>query len=186
MEAPAGSEGMPGIIIPRKTVNELQKLVDAPDVKVAVELSETKIRFTIGSVILTSKLIDGTFPDYQRVIPTGNDKKLVIDRQSFADAVDRVSTISSERGRAVKLAISDGQVTLTVNNPDSGSAVEEIAADYDADPIEIGFNARYLLDVAGQLSGSEAKFLLADAGSPTLIHDMADEQALYVLMPMRV
>ncbi|PSM16838.1 DNA polymerase III subunit beta [Nitratireductor sp. StC3] len=186
MEAPAGSEGMPGIIIPRKTVNELQKLVDAPGVKVAVELSETKIRFTIGSVILTSKLIDGTFPDYQRVIPTGNDKKLVIDRQSFADAVDRVSTISSERGRAVKLAISDGQVTLTVNNPDSGSAVEEIAADYDADPIEIGFNARYLLDVAGQLSGSEAKFLLADAGSPTLIHDMADEQALYVLMPMRV
>ncbi|MEO9613758.1 MAG: DNA polymerase III subunit beta [Nitratireductor sp.] len=186
MEAPAGSEGMPGIIIPRKTVSELQKLVDAPDIKVAVELSETKIRFTIGSVILTSKLIDGTFPDYQRVIPTGNDKKLVIDRQSFADAVDRVSTISSERGRAVKLAIADGMVTLTVNNPDSGSAVEEVAADYDADPIEIGFNARYLLDVAGQLSGSEAKFLLADAGSPTLIHDMADEQALYVLMPMRV
>jgi DNA polymerase-3 subunit beta len=186
IDAPAGSEGMPGIIIPRKTVNELQKLVDDPDVAVTTELSDTKIRFTIGSVVLTSKLIDGTFPDYQRVIPTGNDKKLIIDRQSFAAAVDRVSTISSERGRAVKLSISEGQVTLAVNNPDSGSATEELAADYSSDPIEIGFNAKYLLDVAAQLTGSEAKFMLADAGSPTLIHDMADETALYVLMPMRV
>ena len=186
IDAPAGSEGMPGIIIPRKTVSELQKLVDDPDVAVTTELSDTKIRFTIGSVVLTSKLIDGTFPDYQRVIPTGNDKKLIIDRQSFAAAVDRVSTISSERGRAVKLSISEGQVTLAVNNPDSGSATEELAADYSSDPIEIGFNAKYLLDVAAQLTGTEAKFMLADAGSPTLIHDMADETALYVLMPMRV
>jgi DNA polymerase-3 subunit beta len=185
-EAPAGSEGMPGIIIPRKTVAELQKLVDNPDVAVTVELSDTKIRFTIGSVVLTSKLIDGTFPDYQRVIPTGNDKKLTIDRQTFSQAVDRVSTISSERGRAVKMSIADGQVTLTVNNPDSGSATEEIPADYGSDPIEIGFNARYLLDVAAQLSGSEARFMLADAGSPTLIQDASDEHALYVLMPMRV
>jgi DNA polymerase-3 subunit beta len=186
VEAPAGSEGMPGIIIPRKTVSELQKLVDEPDVAVTVELSDTKIRFTIGSVVLTSKLIDGTFPDYQRVIPSGNDKKLVIDRQSFAAAVDRVSTISSERGRAVKLSIADGQLTLTVNNPDSGSATEELPADYGSDPIDIGFNARYLLDIAGQLSGDTAEFMLADAGSPTLIHDSADEHALYVLMPMRV
>ncbi|MER8865687.1 DNA polymerase III subunit beta [Mesorhizobium sp. M0751] len=186
IDAPAGSEGMPGVIIPRKTVSELQKLVDDPDVAVTTELSDTKIRFTIGSVILTSKLIDGTFPDYQRVIPTGNDKKLIIDRQSFAAAVDRVSTISSERGRAVKLTIAEGQVTLAVNNPDSGSATEELAADYSSDPIEIGFNAKYLLDVAAQLTGTEAKFMLADAGSPTLIHDMADETALYVLMPMRV
>jgi DNA polymerase-3 subunit beta len=186
VEAPAGSEGMPGIIIPRKTVSELQKLVDEPDVSVTVELSDTKIRFTIGSVVLTSKLIDGTFPDYQRVIPTGNDKKLVIDRQSFAAAVDRVSTISSERGRAVKLSIAEGQLTLTVNNPDSGSATEELPADYGSDPIDIGFNARYLLDIAAQLSGDAAEFMLADAGAPTLIHDSADEHALYVLMPMRV
>ncbi|MDP3896526.1 MAG: DNA polymerase III subunit beta [Mesorhizobium sp.] len=185
-DAPAGSEGMPGIIIPRKTVSELQKLVDNPDVAVTVELSDTKIRFTIGSVVLTSKLIDGTFPDYQRVIPTGNDKLLVIDRQSFAQAVDRVSTISSERGRAVKMTIADGQVTLAVNNPDSGSATEEIPADYSSDPIEIGFNARYLLDVAAQLTGSEARFMLADAGAPTLIQDASDAHALYVLMPMRV
>ena len=186
MEAPAGSEGMPGIIIPRKTVSELQKLVDVPDMKATVELSDTKIRFTLGSVILTSKLIDGTFPDYQRVIPTGNDKELMIERQSFGQAVDRVSTISSERGRAVKLSIGDGQVVLTVNNPDSGSATEEIAAGYDADPLEIGFNAKYLLDVTSQIGGSQARFLLADAGSPTLISDPEDPDALYVLMPMRV
>ncbi|MDA4633024.1 DNA polymerase III subunit beta, partial [Escherichia coli] len=161
LEAPSGAEGMPGIIIPRKTVAELQKLVDDPDIAVTIELSDTKIRFTIGSVVLTSKLIDGTFPDYQRVIPSGNDKKLTIDRQSFASAVDRVSTISSERGRAVKLTIADGQLTLTVNNPDSGSATDELAADYDSDPIEIGFNAKYLLDITAQLSGSEAIFMLA-------------------------
>ncbi len=186
IEAPAGSEGMPGIILPRKTVTELFKLLDDPDVAVATELSDSKIRFTIGNVVLTSKLIDGTFPDYQRVIPTGNDKLLVLDRQSFEQAVDRVSTVSSERGRAVKLAISDGQVVLTVNNPDSGSATEELAAEYKSDPIEIGFNAKYLLDIANQLGSSEARFLLADSGSPTLIEDAADESALYVLMPMRV
>jgi DNA polymerase-3 subunit beta len=186
IDAPSGSEGMPGIIIPRKTVNELQKLVDVPDVTVVTELSDTKIRFTIGGVVLTSKLIDGTFPDYQRVIPTGNDKRLIIDRETFARAVDRVSTVSSERGRAVKLSISDGLVTLAVNNPDSGSATEELAADYGADAMEIGFNAKYLLDVAGQLNGENARFMLADAGSPTLIHDTADDDTLYVLMPMRV
>ncbi|AOF90150.1 DNA polymerase III subunit beta [Sinorhizobium sp. RAC02] len=186
VEAPSGSEGMPGIIIPRKTVGELQKLVDNPDLVVTVEVSDAKIRFTIGSIVLTSKLIDGTFPDYQRVIPTGNDKELKIDCQSFAQAVDRVSTISSERGRAVKLALGEGQLTLTVNNPDSGSATEELAVGYDSDPLEIGFNAKYLLDITSQLSGTEAVFMLADPGSPTLVRDLAGDDALYVLMPMRV
>jgi DNA polymerase III sliding clamp (beta) subunit (PCNA family) len=120
--------------------------------------------------VLTSKLIDGTFPDYQRVIPTGNDKDMTVDRQTFAAAVDRVSTVSSERGRAVKIALADGQMTLTVNNPDSGSATEELAVDYSADPMEIGFNARYLLDITNQITGQELKFTLADAGSPTLDH----------------
>lgn len=185
-EAPDGSENMPGIIIPRKTVGELQKLVDDPDVAVIIELSDSKIRFTIGAVVLTSKLIDGTFPDYQRVIPQGNDKAMQVDRKIFTDAVDRVSTVSSERGRAVKLALAEGMLTLSVNNPDSGSATEELAVDYEADGIEIGFNARYLLDIANQLSGSDVKFMLADAGSPTLIEDLNDAQAIYVLMPMRV
>ncbi|HDZ73634.1 MAG TPA: DNA polymerase III subunit beta [Aurantimonas coralicida] len=188
MAAPAGSEGMPGIIIPRKTVGELQKLLGdgEDDAAIEVELSDAKIRVTIGPVVLTSKLIDGTFPDYQRVIPQNNDKALTLDRQSFSAAVDRVSTISSERGRAVKLAVSDSQLTLTVNSPDSGTATEELAVGYDSDDIEIGFNARYLLDITGQLTGDEAVFMLADAGSPTLIKDGGDDATLYVLMPMRV
>jgi DNA polymerase-3 subunit beta len=184
--APPGASGMPGVIVPRKAVAEVLKLVDDAGESVTVELSPTKIRFTLGPVVLTSKLIDGTFPDYQRVIPAGNDKQLVVDRGDFAGAVDRVSTISSERGRAVKLSLADRRLTLSVTNPDSGSAVEELEADYDATPLDIGFNARYLLDIAGQLEGDTALFKLADPGSPTLIQDREGASALYVLMPMRV
>jgi DNA polymerase III subunit beta len=186
MDAPAGAEHMTGIIVPRKTVGEIQKLVEEPDANVDIEVSDTKIRITIGSVVLTSKLIDGTFPDYVRVIPQGNDKILKVDRGEFKDAVDRVSTISSERGRAVKLALSEGAMVLSVNNPDSGSATEELGVDYAADAIEIGFNARYLLDVADQLETGTAEFRFADPGSPTLITDDGEDDALYVLMPMRV
>jgi DNA polymerase-3 subunit beta len=191
VEAPAGAEKMTGVIVPRKAVGEIQKLVEGGEGDVDVELSDTKIRVTIpaaggGGVVLTSKLIDGTFPDYGRVIPQGNDKILKVDRGEFADAVDRVSTISSERGRAVKLALTEGKMTLSVNNPDSGSATEELGVDYGADDIEIGFNSRYLLDVAGQLETGTAEFRFADPGSPTLILDDGATDALYVLMPMRV
>jgi DNA polymerase-3 subunit beta len=185
LPAPKGSEGMPGVILPRKAVAEIQKLLESGE-DVLIELSSAKVRLTIGGVVLTSKLIDGTFPDYQRVIPQGNDKRLVVEREDFAKAVDRVSTISSERGRAVKLALNDGRLTLTVNNPDSGSATEEIEVDYDSAPIDIGFNARYLLDITGQLDGDTALFKLADPGSPTVIQDREGAAALYVLMPMRV
>ena len=186
MPAPDGAQGMPGIIVPRKAVAEIQKLVEDGGETIEVELSSAKIRLTLGGVVLTSKLIDGTFPDYQRVIPSGNDKRLVVDLDEFARAVDRVSTISSERGRAVKLAINDGRLTLTVNNPDSGSATEELEVDYDAAPLDIGFNARYLLDITGQLDGDTASFKLADPASPTVIQDREGAAALYVLMPMRV
>jgi DNA polymerase-3 subunit beta len=186
MEAPEGAEAMTGVIVPRKAVGEIQKLVEEPEATIAVEVSDTKIRVTIGDVVLTSKLIDGTFPDYARVIPYANDKALKVDRAEFANAVDRVSTISSERGRAVKLALSDGRMVLSVNNPDSGTAVEELGVDYAADDIEIGFNARYLLDVAEQLETGTAEFRFADPGSPTLILDDGATDALYVLMPMRV
>ncbi|MEL6744933.1 MAG: DNA polymerase III subunit beta, partial [Pseudomonadota bacterium] len=184
--APDGAQNMPGIIVPRKCVGELQKLLEAPDSFVTVEVSETKIRFTVDQVVLTSKLIDGTFPDYNRVIPTGNDKELKLDRATFASAVDRVSTIASDRGRAVKLSLTGGQLVLSVNNPDSGSAEEELAVDYSAEGLDIGFNSRYLLDITNQLSADETTFMLADPGSPTLIREETDAGALYVLMPMRV
>jgi DNA polymerase III subunit beta len=187
---------MPGVIVPRKAVAEIQKLVEDGEASIDVELSPAKIRLTFNGtaasdasarvVVLTSKLIDGTFPDYQRVIPTGNDKRLTVEREDFFKAVDRVSTISSERGRAVKLALGDGRLTLTVNNPDSGNATEELDADYDAAALDIGFNARYLLDIAAQLEGDTAVFRLADSGSPTVIQDREGAPALYVLMPMRV
>ena len=183
---PAGAHGMPGVIVPRKAVNELRKLLEDTDGDVGIALSDTKIRFTFDGAVLTSKLIDGTFPDYDRVIPSGNDRLLDVNTQQFKDAVDRVSAISSERSRAVKMAISSGNLTLSVNSADNDSATEELAVKYDAPPIEIGFNARYLLDIAQQIDGEEARFSLADAASPTLVQDKEDGSALYVLMPMRV
>ena len=184
--APAGSNGMPGVIVPRKAVAEVQKLIEDASADVTIEMSTTKARFTFGDVVLTSKLIDGTFPDYSRVIPSGNDKMLTVERDAFARAVDRVSTISSERGRAVKLSLADGRLTLTVTNPDSGSATEELEVDYDSTPLDVGFNAKYLLDITSQLDSDTALFKLADAGSPTLVQDREGSPALYVLMPMRV
>jgi DNA polymerase-3 subunit beta len=177
---------MPGVIVPRKTVTELSKLVENEDGEVRIELSPSKIKISDGRVVLTSKLIDGTFPDYERVIPQGNDKRLEVDNASFAQAVDRVSTLSSDKGRAVKLALTDGKLTLSVNNPESGSATEELSVEYGFDPLEIGFNARYLLDISQQLESEAAEFLLADPGSPTMVRDVKDPSALYVLMPMRV
>ena len=186
LPVPAGAAGMPGVIVPRKTVTEVQRLIEDNATEVTVELSSAKIRFSIGDVVLTSKLIDGTFPDYARVIPSGNDKELVVDKKDFEAAVDRVSTVSSERGRAVKLSLTGGKLILSVTNPDSGSATEEIEVEYDSDPIDIGFNSRYLLDIAAQLDGEVAVLRLADPGSPTLIEDKDAKGSLYVLMPMRV
>jgi DNA polymerase-3 subunit beta len=184
--APAGAAGMPGVIAPRKAVGEILKLLEDPASDVRIEISQVKARFRFGDVTLTTKLIDGTFPDYNRVIPLHNDKRLIVDKEQFQKAVDRVSTISSERGRAIKLSIGDGRMTLSVNNPDSGSATEEIEVDYDAAPMDIGFNSRYLLEIAQQLSGDTALIKLADPGSPTIIMDREGAQALYVLMPLRV
>ena len=187
IEAPAGAAGMPGIIVPKKTVGEVQKLLDGAEGDVSVEVSDTKIRFTVGSVVLLSKLIEGTFPDYDRVTPKNNDKQMNVDRASFATAVDRVSTIASERGgKAVKLQARDGLLELSVTNPDHGTASEELAVEFDTDGFEIGFNARYLLDIIGQIRSDSAIFMFNDAGSPTLVKDEGETRALYVLMPMRV
>ena len=183
---PDGAKGMPGVIVPRKTVSELRKLIDEFDGDVSVALSETKIQFSFDGAVLTSKLIDGTFPDYSRVIPLGNDKVLEVDCHMFAEAVDRVSTISSDRTRSVKLNLEADKLVLSVNSPENGTAREEVAAQYAAEAMEIGFNARYLLDILGQVEGDTMNAKLADPSSPTVIQDSADPAALYVLMPMRV
>ncbi len=185
---PAGAEGMPDVIVPRKCIAELRKLLEEVlDTNVLIDLSASKIRFTLGGEkVLTSKLIDGTFPDYNRVIPTGNDKLLKIDPKSFYEGVDRVATIATERTRAVKMSLDADKVTLSVTSPDNGTAAEEVSAEYSSAGFEIGFNANYLKDILGQIEGDTVELHLADAGAPTLIRQNDKAAALYVLMPMRV
>jgi DNA polymerase III subunit beta len=187
---PEGAAGMPDVIVPRKAVAELRKLLEeALDGNVQIDLSASKVRFTLGGeggVVLTSKLIDGTFPDYSRVIPTANDKLLKLDPRSFYEGVDRVATIATEKTRAVKMGLDRDRVTLTVTSPDNGTATEEVASQYSAEPLEIGFNAGYLKDILGQIDSDTVEMHLADAGAPTLIRKDENSPALYVLMPMRV
>ncbi len=187
---PDGADGMPDVIVPRKCVGELRKLLEESlDSNVEIDLSASKIRFTLGGesgVVLTSKLIDGTFPDYSRVIPTGNDKLLKLDPRSFWEGVDRVATIATEKTRAVKMALENDKVTLSVTSPDNGTAAEEVPASYSSAGFEIGFNAGYLKDILGQIDGDTVELHLADAGAPTLIRKDDKSPALYVLMPMRV
>lgn len=183
---PDGAGSMPGVIVPRKAIAELGRLLEDAEENVEVAVSPAKIRFGFGAGYLTSKLIDGSFPDYERVIPKGNSNVLRVETKDFAQAVDRVSTVSADRTRSVKMALEADRLRLTVNNPEAGSALEELSVDYGGDPLEIGFNAKYLLDVAQQIDGETATFQLADPSSPTVILDEEDERALYVLMPLRV
>ena len=185
-DAPSAATSLDGVIVPRKAIGEVRRLIDSTDGDVSVSVSETKIVFRAGRTVLTSKLIDGSFPDYQRVIPKANDKRLIIDNKSFEAAVDRVSTVSAERSRSVKLSLGEGKVVLAVNSAETGQGQEEIECDYDNDAMEIGFNAKYLLDVTAQIEAEDAEFMLNDPASPALILDPADPAARYVLMPLRV
>ena len=185
-ELPSGAAEMPGVIVPRKTAGELRKLLDDDEAKIAVSVSETKIRFATPDITLTSKVIDGTFPDYTRVIPQGNTRKLEVDAAEFAKAVDRVATVSSERSRAVKLTLAEDKLILSVNAPDSGAAEEELAVAYGDEHLEIGFNAKYLLEIANQVDRENAVFLFNSSGDPTLMREGNDTSAVYVVMPMRV
>lgn len=186
IKLPEGAEGMPDIIIPRKCVAEVRKLLDERGGDVEIRLSQSKIRFAIGQAVLTSKLIDGTFPDYSRVIPTANDKLLKIDPATLAEGVDRVTAIASEKTRAVKLSLDRDRVTLSVTSPENGTASEDVPAEYSAAGFDVGFNSRYLLDILGQVEGDMVEVHMADAAAPTLIRESEDSEALYVLMPMRV
>ncbi len=185
---PEGASGMPGVIVPRKTIAELRKLLEETSDEVEIALSDTRIQFSLGPVTLTSKLIDGTFPEYERVIPRGNDKILRVAKKDFAEAVGRVAAISLERARPVKLSLARDLLVLSAASPEHGTATEELdgaRVHYDSGPLEIGFQARYITDITDQIEG-EVEFLLADGGAPTVVRDAGDMSALYVLMPMRV
>ena len=183
---PEGADGMAGVIVPRKTVGEMRKLLDDDEMQIAVSVSETKIRFATPDITLTSKVIDGTFPDYTRVIPQGNTRRLEVDASEFAKAVDRVATVSSERSRAVKLSLDEDRLVLSVNAPDSGAAEEELVVAYSDEHLDIGFNAKYLLEIASQVDRENAVFLFNSSGDPTLMREGDDMSAVYVVMPMRV
>ena len=185
---PDGAAGMPGVIVPRKTINELRKLAEETQDEIEVRLSDTKIRFGIGSVSLTSKLIDGTFPEYERVIPRGNDKILKVKKKEFAEAVGRVAAISSERSKPVKLSLDRNLLVLSAASPEQGQAQEELDGEvvsYNNTPLEIGFQARYLNDITDQIVDT-VQFEFADGSAPTVVRDASKPEALYVLMPMRV
>lgn len=183
---PEGAGDMPGIIVPRKVVNELHRLIEDMEGAVTVSLSDSKIRIEFGETILSSKLIDGTFPDYQRVIPEGNDKIMEVDGEEFRDAIDRVSTVSTEKSRAVKISVEKDKAIVSATSADNASATEELAVGYSSEPLEVGFNSKYLIDILAECEGESARFVMADAVSPTIVRDSADAGALYVLMPMRV
>ena len=184
---PAGADRIPPVIVPRKTVGELRKLVDEiGEQAVQLAVSSARIQFRCGRTLLVSRLIDGTFPDYERVIPSGNERVAVVATKLFAEAVDRVATISTEKARAVKLAFEPARVTISVVSSEAGRAVEELDGDYNAEALEIGFNARYVLDMMGQIEGPAVRIEMANAAAPTVVRDPSDTSALYVLMPMRV
>ena len=182
---PAGASGMPGVIIPRKTVAELRKLMDEGVAQVGIALSETKIKFAVGNAVLLSKLIDGAFPDYERVIPQNNEKILEVEAKALSAAVDLVSVIASEKSRGVKIAIERGKLTLSASSTDHGGT-KSLEVNYSADALETGFNAKYLMDMLSQIEGDMVQFVLAESTSPALVRDLGDVGALYVIMPMRV
>jgi DNA polymerase-3 subunit beta len=186
MNMPEGVKEIPGVIIPRKTIMEIRKLLEDHTDNINLSLSDNKIQISFSNVVLTSKLLDGTFPDYSRVIPEQNDKTITISNQLLSEAVDRVSTVSTDKTRAIKININKGNLVISATNPDKGSASESLEVKYDGEEVEIGFNSKYVLDVARQIKGKDIIIKLSDSVSPTLVYDKEDEDVLFVLMPMRV
>jgi len=185
---PAGAQGMPGVILPRKAVAELARLAAKTEGDVAIAVGSTKVSATFpGGIALTTKLIDGTFPDYARVIPANNSAICVVDREALATAIGRAGALSGkDAGRKLKMSFADGVMTLEVTNPDAGSSHDEINVEWDSPPIEIGFNASYLLEIVGVMTGGRVEIALADPGSPALLRCAEDPAALFVIMPLRI
>lgn len=183
---PQGAEKMSGVIVPRKTVAEIRKLLDDSNAQtVEISLSENKICFTLKDITLTSKLIDGTYPDYERVIPTNNNKVLELSVKDLSTAVDRVSVVA-EATRAIKLITNKNHLVITASSQTLGSALEDLEASYDSEALEIGYNFRYLLDILSEVKGDTVQITFSDGSSPSIVRDTADSSAIYVLMPMRV
>ncbi len=183
---PEGANGMTGVIIPRKAVTELKKMLESQTGDVNIEVTENKIFVSFGNVTFLSKLVDGTFPDYARAIPTGNGKRVVVGRDHLVEAVDRVSTISTDKTKSIKFSFAGGTLVLSARSNEADSAKEQFEIDYDGSDFDIGFNANYALEMLRQFNGDSVHMELEDANSPALIKDSANDNSLYVLMPMRI
>ena len=177
---------IPGVIIPKKTINELSKLLSEDYDDIDIDISLNKIIFYIGNLILVSKLIDGNFPDYTRVIPKNNNNNLVINRENLLSAVDRVSTIANEKSPSIKFKLLENFINLSSVNSENSTATEDLKAEYKGNEIEIGFNSRYVMDILDNLKGEEVKISFNNNSNPILIKEKIDSENTYVLMPMRV
>jgi len=175
-----------GVIIPKKTIYELCKLLSEIDKDVYISISSNKIIFTIDNIIFISKLIDGSFPDYKRVIPKDNSNILKIDREILLSAVDRVSTIANEKSPVIKFKLLQNVLNLNTINNESSTASEDLKINYDGDEIEIGFNSKYIMDIINNLEDKEISINLKDNISPIIALENSNSNLVYVLMPMRV
>jgi DNA polymerase-3 subunit beta len=174
------------IIIPRKAVLELSRLLDSSDAMVSCELSQNHLRVKAGSLVFTTKLIDGKFPDYQRVIPVDGNKTLQVERETLKQAMSRIAILSNEKYRGIRLTLAAGNLSIQANNPDQEEAEEELQVDYDEGDMEIGFNVTYLIDVLNVLGSDTVQLKLKDSNSSAILSDSQDESSLYVVMPMRL
>ncbi len=186
---PEGAEEMTGIIIPKKTILELRKVLDDADGDVAISLNENKIKFAFSDLKVISKVIDGTFPDYTKVIPTNNNKKFKTNNLELKSAIDRVSAVAineETKSKAIKFSVDNNKLNLSVESQSKGSANEEIDINYNSDKVDIGFNSRYIIDICNEVDGDEIDINLLDSVSPAIILDKTDENLFFVLMPMRI
>ena len=174
------------LILPRKTVFQLCSLLSEIQNKLTLQTSENKIKFTLGKVKLISKIIDGKFPDYKKVVPTTNDKQLVVSSKDFINSIERVASVSLDRKEGVKLSISKDNIQLSVNSANSGEGNEKIKADFSSDKLNISFNSKYLIDIASEVEDNKLKMNLKDSVSPVLIEDSSDKNSYYVIMPMKI
>ena len=174
------------LILPRKTVFQLCSLLAETTDQLFMQTSENKIKFTLGKIKLISKVIDGKFPDYKKVVPTSNDKTLVVSSKDFIDSIERVASVSLDRKEGVKLAINKNNIQLSVNSANSGEGNEKISADFSSDNLNISFNSKYLIDIASEVEDKKIKMNLKDSVSPVLIEDVSDKNSYYVIMPMKI
>ena len=174
------------IIIPRKTVFQLCSLLDNVDEKLFIQTSVNKIKFSLGKINLISKVIDGKFPDYQKVVPKENTKTLTVSSKDFINSVERVASVSIDRKEGVKLELSRDKLKLSVNSTNSGDGNETVAAKYDGEDLTIGFNSKYLIDIASEIEDKNLTFSLKNSTSPVLVFDNSDKNSFYVIMPMKI